>query len=358
MKCIVLSIITIVCICLAVPQLSIAQESDLSKQIDHTQVVTELSSLLRGHYVFEETGNMLADLLLEKLGAGLYMNFNDPEEFAQALTDDIQATNDKHLVVIYDPETANALLNPVETAQDEVEYAQYLAERAERSRRQNYGFHKLEILEGNIGYLDLRSFDNSEHASDIADAAMSFLSNSDAIILDLRRNTGGGASMFQQISSYFFDENTVDLGGVYFREGDQLITLYSLEEIVGVRMPDIDLYILTGEDTYSAAEAFAYAFKHLGRATIIGIVTQGGAHMTDRMPISSEFYAMISIAAGVNSITHTNWEGVGVIPHILTSDEDVLKVAHIQALNDLIKNAISESNKQRLEEIIDELNTQ
>ncbi len=104
MKCIV-SILPIVCICLTVPQLSIAQESDLFQQFDHAQVVTELSSLLRDHYVFEETGNMLADLLLEKLEAGLYMDFYDPEEFAQALTDDIQTTNDKHLVVIYDPET-------------------------------------------------------------------------------------------------------------------------------------------------------------------------------------------------------------------------------------------------------------
>ena len=63
---------------------------------------------------------------------------------------------------------------------------------------------KLEILDGNIGYLDLRSFQSAHVGGETAAAAMAFLSNADAVIIDLRRNGGGDPTMIQLLSSYFF----------------------------------------------------------------------------------------------------------------------------------------------------------
>ena len=120
-------------------------------------------------------------------------------------------------------------------------------------------------------------------------------------------------------------------------------------------MPDVDLFILTGHDTFSAAEAFAYSLKHLGRAKIIGIKTQGGAHMVDRFAIDEEYWAMISIAAAVNPITGTNWEGVGVIPDISCSADNALKVAHVTALKGLINKEQDLERKSQLIEIVDSL---
>ena len=48
-------------------------------------------------------------------------------------------------------------------------------------------------MEGNIGYLDLRSFRSTDYAASTALGALSFLSNSDAIVIDLRENYGGDA---------------------------------------------------------------------------------------------------------------------------------------------------------------------
>ena len=65
----------------------------------------------------------------------------------------------------------------------------------ERARAQmalnNFGFEKVERLPGNIGYLDLRAFMPPMFVGETAAAAMTFLANTDAVIVDLRQNGGG-----------------------------------------------------------------------------------------------------------------------------------------------------------------------
>ena len=51
----------------------------------------------------------------------------------------------------------------------------------------HFGFKEVKILDGNIGYLDLRGFMDTRYASETAVAAMNFLSSADVIIID--RNT-------------------------------------------------------------------------------------------------------------------------------------------------------------------------
>jgi C-terminal processing protease CtpA/Prc len=55
----------------------------------------------------------------------------------------------------------------------------------------NFGFEKVERLAGNIGYLDLRGFLPPQMMGDTAAAAMTFLANANALIIDLRENGGG-----------------------------------------------------------------------------------------------------------------------------------------------------------------------
>lgn len=54
-------------------------------------------------------------------------------------------------------------------------------------RRDNFGFQEVKILEGNIGYLDLREFMDPKYAGETAVAAMNFLSNADVQNSDLGR---------------------------------------------------------------------------------------------------------------------------------------------------------------------------
>ena len=54
-------------------------------------------------------------------------------------------------------------------------------------------------------------------------------------------------------------------------------------------MPDVPVYVLTSNKTFSAAEEFTYNLKNLKRATIIGETTGGGAHPGGVMPVAERF---------------------------------------------------------------------
>ena len=128
---------------------------------------------------------------------------------------------------------------------------------AEAERRSNYGFRTLEILEGNVGYLDLRGFSGSREAGDTAAAAMNFLANAAAVIIDLRQNGGGSPYTIQYISTYFLKERT-HLNSFQWRGQDEIQEFWTFDSVPGKRLYDTDLFILTSQRTFSAAEEFTY----------------------------------------------------------------------------------------------------
>src|SRR5262249_8104658 len=80
----------------------------------------------------------------------------------------------------------------------------------------NGGFEKVERLQGNIGYVEVRSFAFPKRGYEAAVAAMSFVSETEALIIDIRRNGGGDPDTVAELSTYFFDE-PVHLNDLYFR---------------------------------------------------------------------------------------------------------------------------------------------
>jgi hypothetical protein len=79
----------------------------------------------------------------------------------------------------------------------------------ETLKRNNYGFAKVELLEGNIGYLDLREFASPDEAGDRLAAAMKVVADSDALVIDLRQNFGGSPEMVAALCSYFFERRFI-----------------------------------------------------------------------------------------------------------------------------------------------------
>jgi C-terminal processing protease CtpA/Prc len=86
---------------------------------------------------------------------------------------------------------------------------------------------EVKILPGNIGYLRLDSFSYDTGAQDAAVGAMSFLSNADAIIVDLRRNGGGSPEMVQFLCSYFLGNPRQHLNSFSYKDPERLTSRLS-----------------------------------------------------------------------------------------------------------------------------------
>lgn len=135
--------------------------------------------------------------------------------------------------------------------------------------------------------------------------------------------------------------NRTHLNDFYDRRKDEYTESWTSGETPdgGRYGQDKPIYLLTSSHTFSAAEEFAYNLKNLKRATIVGQTTGGGAHPVYRHRINDRFALMVPFSRAISPITKTNWEGVGVIPHINVPASDALLTAQKLALETLTKKA-------------------
>ena len=251
---------------------------------------------------------------------------SSPQEFAVTVTNDLMSVHrDLHLSVRFNPNWVKDERGRKELDEEAIR----IQER--RSRTTNYGFNEIKILPGNIGYLRLDSFSYDTGAQDAAVGAMSFLSNADAVIIDLRRNGGGSPEMVQFLCSYFLGNPRQHLNSFSYKDPDKLTQYWTYTYLPGKRLDKVDLYLLTSDSTFSAAEEFAYNLKNLKRATVIGETTGGGAHDNKFVILTDNFYMSLPFARAINPVTKTNWEEVGVEPDIKVSQDKALETAQVMA---------------------------
>jgi hypothetical protein len=61
--------------------------------------------------------------------------------------------------------------------------------------------------------------------------------------------------------------------------------------------------VLTSADTFSGGEELAYNLKVLGRGTLVGEPTKGGAHPTTVLPLSATLEITLPFARSINPVT-------------------------------------------------------
>ena len=291
------------------------------------RIVSQTAEAVRATYVFEAEANRMADRLLGRHRDGAFDALGTIPELTARLTTELHSVReDLHLVV-------GPWLPPEQDAEAAVDQA--YVEMLRNASRSNYDFRSLEILLGNVGYVDLRSFCPASMAGNTATAAMQFLAHTDALIFDLRDN-GGGDDLVQLLQSYLFAEPTHMLTQRYRPERIHQVWTYA--HVPGPRFPNHPVYILISRTTFSAAEDFSFTLQRQGRAVLVGEQTRGGAH-----PV--EFYRfpelclelMIPNGCSVDPATGDNWEETGVVPDVATSADDALDVAHELALRKLLE---------------------
>lgn len=309
------------------------------------EVIRAIIDRFETTYVFPEVSRRVRVEMERRVREGAYREVADGAAFAEALTRDLRAiTADQHVLVKHSekpfPPMSEAPQTPTPQAREE-------------TRRQmasfNYGFLKVERLPGNIGFLDLDYFADPDLGGATATAAMSFLAETDALIVDLRYNGGGNSRMVALLASYLFDSEPQHLNDIVVPTENLLKQSWTLPYVTGKKFGAAkQVYILTSAKTFSAAEEFAYDLQALGRATIVGEKTRGGANPAGRYRISDHYGVIIPSARAVNPHTKSNWEGTGVLPEISVPATEALRTSQIRILDALIRDGEADLKEDRL----------
>lgn len=312
-------------------------------------VVDGVLERLRQAYVFPDTALAMERAVRARQRRGEYERLTSGRAFAESLTAHLQAVSrDRHLRVRHRAEPF-----PVETNQNGPNPEERARVRA-FGQRLNFGFERAERLAGNVGYLEIRSFGfDTANVSEAAASAFTFLGNTDALIIDVRRNGGGSPHMVAQVSSYLFGPDSVHLNSLYWRPDNRTDDFYTRAKVPGTRYgPDKPVYVLTSRNTFSGAEEFAYNLQSRKRAAIVGDTTGGGAHPGGMRRVTEHFGVWVPTGRAINPITKTNWERVGVRPDLAVASDQALRTAHLAALRGLRASATDPERQRSLDRAI------
>jgi Peptidase family S41/N-terminal domain of Peptidase_S41 in eukaryotic IRBP len=292
-----------------------------------TRIVREVRALVEEHYVFPGPGAEVAAVLAAGLAAGRYPA--GERELAAAVTADLQSVNgDLHLRLLHHGEP----LAPRAGRDDSAEYEAM----ARWAGQTCGGVAAVRCLPGNVGYLDLQPvLFPTVLGGELLTAAMSLLAATGAVILDVRQCRGGEPSAVAFLVSYLCGHEPVQLTGLQGRDG-LVRQSWTLPYVPGRRFgPAGPAYVLASGTTFSGGEQLAYDLQQLGRATVVGEPTRGGAHAREGFVVHPHLEATIPVAAAVSPVTGGSWEGTGVTPDVACPAGQAREVAHRRALEEV-----------------------
>uniref|UniRef100_A0AAX7W063 Tail specific protease domain-containing protein n=1 Tax=Astatotilapia calliptera TaxID=8154 RepID=A0AAX7W063_ASTCA len=282
--------------------------------VDHVHEIAEfhkgLNSLIQGagdlledHYAIHEVALKVSKVLVSKWADGLYRSVVDFESLASQLTADLQETSGDHRLHVFhcevEPESLHEL-SKIPTAEE----VGYIID----------ALFKIELLPGNIGYLRFDMMADIEVVKAIGPhlikSVWSKIINTDALIIDMRYNSGGYSTAIPLLCSYFFDAEPLHhLYSVFDRTTTTMTEVMTIPQVRGQRYGSSkELFILTSHMTGSAAEVFTCTMKDLNRATIVGEPTTGGSLSSRTYQIrDTVLYASIPNQAVFSAITGKMW---------------------------------------------------
>lgn len=291
---------------------------------------------LKASYVFPDRVPVIVAALEKSRLAGRYAGIS-ATTFAQRVTEDMSdAAHDGHLYVQFDPARFEAMKGEKTAAAGGGASldAYYRAE----ALRDNNGLTDLRILPGNVRYLRVRAFQWIDDRTGLAyDDAMRFLSQGDAIVLDLRGNGGGSHAAVRYLLSHFLDPGTLLM--TFMETGVQPEQSRALDHLPAGRLKGKPLFVLIDGRVASAGEDFAYAVQQFRLGELIGEKTVGAANNNRLFAIDPGFVLSVSYGRPEQAVSHTNWEGTGVAPDVPSAWSQSLDLAHSRALGRLLQSS-------------------
>jgi hypothetical protein len=310
--------------------------SQAAEQLSAREIVTRALELLRANYVFPEQAEQAATAIEARLAAGEYDNL-DEIALTDLVTEHLQeATSDRHLALRLGGAPQPRARPEPEPRKPEDREAMRLA-RLQKMRLGNFGIRRVERLDGNVGYIDLRAMAPPAVAGPAIAAAMELVAGTYALIIDARRNGGGSPEGVVFWCSYLVDERPTHFNDIFNADTGETRQFWSLPYLPGTRYTGRPVYVLTSRRTFSGGEDLCYTLQAAKRAQIIGETTGGGgAHPTRGYPVGPAVSIAIPHARSISPVTGSNWQGMGVVPDVAVRAEQARDVAYAKALRHIL----------------------
>ena len=282
---------------------------------ERRRIVHAVVENLKKHYVDSGTAQEMGEALLTHERAGDYRGAEDGTSFAALLTKQLrEVSHDLHLEVVYSRRPLPAHSNGPSPER--------MAAYRNAMEANHCTFEKVEMLPHRIGYLKLNSFPEPSICGTAAKAAMASLNGAEAMIFDLRDNRGGYPGMVMLLASYLFDHPEY-----MYSPRETTERCWTQSPVVGSKLADKPVYVLTSARTYSGAEHFSYDLKMLKRATLVGEKTAGATDVAVFHRMDEHFGIAIREAKAINPFAEPDWAAAGVQPDIRVRAADALATA-------------------------------
>ncbi len=181
---------------------------------------------------------------------------------------------------------------------------------------------KYEILENNIGYIQITEFDDV--TTDQFTEALAVIKGSGAkgLILDLRGNPGGSLNVVVDIARQILPKGLIVYTEDKYGERDE----YTCD---GKHELDMPMAVLVNGNSASASEILAGAIKDYDKGTLVGTTTFGKGIVQRVLPLTDGTALKLTISAYYTP-KGNNIHGVGIEPDVVCEfdsdayyDEDV-----------------------------------
>ncbi len=185
-----------------------------------------------------------------------------------------------------------------------------------------------EILEDNIGYIQVQQFYDNTDEEFIAAVKDMQSKNVKGIIVDVRDNPGGLLTSVVNMCDFIMEEGpiltTKDKNGKVIQKYDS-----TDEESL-----DIPMVVLVNGNSASASEIFAGALKDTGKAELVGTTTYGKGIVQSVIPLSDGTAIKITIAKYFTPAGHDIHEA-GVEPdYVVELPDDMASAVNVNREDD------------------------
>ncbi len=163
-----------------------------------------------------------------------------------------------------------------------------------------------------IGYIFLPTFADVTMPGQMAQALTRF-GRLDALIVDVRENSGGLERILASILGYF----TSGVAGQFVSR--TATRAFRIESSPNSGSNTVPLAVLISPDTFSSAEFFAGILKDQGRARLVGEKTTGLIQSLHVLRLDDGSEAWIAEEGFDPAVSHADWATTGIVPDVQVS---------------------------------------